>query len=56
MSTPAPQEVTQLLIAWSNGDQAALDKLVPLVYDELRRLARRYCARSHPARLTVRQY
>ncbi len=42
MTTTAPQEVTQLLIAWSNGDQTALDKLIPLVYAELRRLARRY--------------
>jgi RNA polymerase sigma factor (TIGR02999 family) len=40
--TPAPQEVTQLLVAWSNGDQAALDRLMPLVYDELRQMARQY--------------
>lgn len=46
MSTPAPQEITQLLIAWSNGDQAALDKLVPLVYDDLHRLAQRYMDRE----------
>lgn len=39
---PAPKEVTQLLIAWSNGEEEALEKLVPLVYDELRRIARRY--------------
>jgi hypothetical protein len=32
-------EVTQLLIDWSKGDKAALDKLIPYVYDELRRLA-----------------
>ena len=42
----SPQEVTQLLIAWSNGDQAALDELVPLVYGELRRVARRYMRRE----------
>jgi RNA polymerase sigma factor (TIGR02999 family) len=42
----APKEVTQLLIAWSNGDQDALEKLVPLVYDELRRIARRYMDRE----------
>jgi RNA polymerase sigma factor (TIGR02999 family) len=42
----SPQEVTQLLIEWSHGDQAALDKLVPLVYDELRRLAHRYMRRE----------
>lgn len=46
MATPEPQEVTQLLVAWSNGDQAALEKLIPLVYDELRRLARRYMNRE----------
>jgi RNA polymerase sigma factor (TIGR02999 family) len=34
--------VTRLLLAWSAGDQAAFDALAPLVYDELRRLARRY--------------
>jgi len=40
-STPPP-DLTQLLLAWNNGDRAALDRLMPLVYDELRRLARRY--------------
>jgi hypothetical protein len=40
--SPLPGEVTQLLIGWSNGDQAALKKLMPLVYDELHRLARQY--------------
>jgi RNA polymerase sigma factor (TIGR02999 family) len=42
------QEVTQLLRAWRDGDQAALDKLMPLVYDELHRLAKRYMARQLP--------
>src|SRR5438045_1277847 len=37
-----PQGVTELLIAWNQGDQAALDQLLPVVYDELRRLARSY--------------
>ena len=41
-------EVTQLLLQWSNGDKAALDKLVPLIYDELRRLARHYMSRERP--------
>src|SRR5438128_4059996 len=41
-------EVTQLLIEWSNGDKAALDKLMPLIYDELRRLAHHYMSREHP--------
>jgi RNA polymerase sigma factor (TIGR02999 family) len=40
--TPSPQEVTQWLVAWSNGDSAALDQLIPLVHEELRRLAKRY--------------
>ncbi len=40
------REVTQLLVAWSEGDQSALEQLVPIVYDELRRLARRYMGRE----------
>jgi RNA polymerase sigma factor (TIGR02999 family) len=43
----APQ-ITQMLVAWSNGDQAALDKLAPLVSQELHRLAKRYMARERP--------
>jgi len=43
-----PDEVTQLLINWSNGDKAALEKLAPLVHSELRRLARRYLGRENP--------
>ncbi len=39
---PPPQQVTELLKAWSNGDQAALDSLFPLLYRELRRLAARH--------------
>jgi len=38
----SPQEISRLLIAWSDGDHAALDELAPLVYAELRRIARRY--------------
>jgi len=41
-------EVTQLLVAWNNGDQQALDQLMPYVYDELRRLARRYMRAERP--------
>jgi RNA polymerase sigma factor (TIGR02999 family) len=48
MMDPQPQEVTQLLMDWSQGDQAALDKLIPLVYQELRRLARRHMRRENP--------
>ena len=42
MTTASPSDVTRLLQAWSGGDQAAFEKLVPLVNAELRRLARRY--------------
>jgi RNA polymerase sigma-70 factor, ECF subfamily len=38
--TPSSQEITQRLVAWSNGDQIALDQLIPLVHEELRRLAK----------------
>lgn len=41
-----PEGVTQLLVEWGNGDQAALDKLMPLVLGELRRLARSYLRRE----------
>lgn len=43
-----PQEITQLLLSWSKGDQAALEQLIPLVYPELKRLARRYMLRENP--------
>jgi RNA polymerase sigma-70 factor (ECF subfamily) len=46
--TPSPNEVTQLLIEWSNGNQAALEKLMPLVYEELHRLAHRYMGHERP--------
>lgn len=39
---PIESEVTTLLQAWSGGDQVALEKLTPIVYEELRQLARRY--------------
>ena len=39
-------ELTQLLVDWSNGDQAAFDKLMPLIDEELRRLAHRYMSRE----------
>ena len=44
--SPSPHEITQLLAEWSNGNQTALDKLYPLVYDELHRMARRYMNRE----------
>ena len=42
MNPPAQSEVTMLLQEWSNGDKFALEKLTPIVYGELRRLARHY--------------
>jgi RNA polymerase sigma-70 factor, ECF subfamily len=42
------QQVTQLLNDWSNGDQAARDRLMALVYDELHRLAHQYMKRERP--------
>lgn len=43
-----PQEITRLLLAWNEGDESALEKLVPLVYQELRRLAKRQMGRERP--------
>jgi len=43
-----PDEVTQLLLSWNYGNEKALDELVPLVYSELRRLARLYMGRERP--------
>src|SRR6516225_3582537 len=42
LRAPPSGEVSILLRAWSDGDQSALDRLTPIVYEELRRLARRY--------------
>jgi DNA-directed RNA polymerase specialized sigma24 family protein len=42
-----PAQITRLLIDWRGGDQAALEQLIPLVHDELRRLARRHMAHEH---------
>ena len=42
------QGVTELLVAWGEGDKAALDELMPVVYDELRRLAQNYLSRERP--------
>src|SRR3954447_20291754 len=44
--SPQPAEFTQLLMQWGNGDRAALDALVPLVYDELRSIASRSLQRE----------
>jgi RNA polymerase sigma factor (TIGR02999 family) len=42
------KEITQLLVAWSNGHQEVLTELMPLVYDELRRLAAHHLRRERP--------
>jgi len=46
--SPSPQDVTQLLRDWRQGNRAAFDQLIPLVYDELRRLAKRHLQRQSP--------
>jgi RNA polymerase sigma factor (TIGR02999 family) len=46
---PDSHEVTKLLLAWSEGDKAAMDRLMPLVYDELRRLAKSHMRRERGA-------
>ena len=42
------EDVSRLLLAWSGGDSAALDKLTPIVYEELHRIAQRYMRRESP--------
>lgn len=42
MTSPASQNVTEMLVAWGRGDEAARDALIPLVYDQLRRIARHH--------------
>jgi RNA polymerase sigma-70 factor (ECF subfamily) len=46
MNKPGSSEITELLLAWGKGDAQALEKLMPLVYDELHRLAHRYMNRE----------
>jgi len=51
-----PAQITELLKAWEGGDASALDRLTPLVYDELRQLARAYMRREgagHPLQTTA---
>lgn len=47
-SPTAEPEVSKLLVDWGNGDKAALEKLMPLVYRELRKLAHQYLKRERP--------
>lgn len=49
--TPVPESVTQLLIEWREGDETALNRLMPLVYHELRRIAHRYMRRERPGHM-----
>jgi RNA polymerase sigma-70 factor (ECF subfamily) len=48
MSESSRSDLTQLLLAWSDGDQQALEQLIPVVYRELRRLAKRYMEQERP--------
>jgi len=48
LAIESPDEVTELLAAWSEGDRSALDKLLPLVERELHQLAHRYISREKP--------
>lgn len=48
MARPSSSEVSQLLLDWNNGDESALEKLMPLVYEELHRMAKRYMGRQQP--------
>lgn len=48
MTTEPPEEISGLLVAWSGGDDGALAQLIPLVYPELRRIARQHLRRHLP--------
>jgi RNA polymerase sigma-70 factor (ECF subfamily) len=48
MTTTSTHEVTELLQAWSSGDQEALERLTPIVHAELHRIAKRYIAKERP--------
>jgi len=50
MAKPCPQQVTQLLEAWSQGDEKTLEQLIPAVYAELHRLAHRYMRQQRSGR------
>src|ERR1700741_5361816 len=51
MSLTTSQDITGLLQAWASGDSSALEELTPLVYDEIRRIARRYMRQQAPQTL-----
>jgi len=48
MGAPPQKQITQMLVDWGKGDASALEKLTPLVYDELHLLARRYMGKEQP--------
>jgi RNA polymerase sigma-70 factor, ECF subfamily len=48
LTAPSASDVSQLLIDWGQGDESALEKLIPLVYDELRKIAHYQMARENP--------
>ena len=48
MLTPSSTQVTHLLTRWSSGDENAREALIPLVYDELRKVARHFLSRQRP--------
>ncbi len=55
-SSASTHDITGLLLAWSNGDEEALEKLIPIVYEELRRIAHCYMMRErsgHPLQTTA---
>jgi RNA polymerase sigma factor (TIGR02999 family) len=51
MALATPQDITALLRAWADGDARALEQLTPVVYDQLRRIARRYMRQRAPQTL-----
>lgn len=51
MQAPSTHEITQLLVAWNNGDRAALEHLTPLVHAELHRIAHRHMAGERPGHI-----
>jgi len=48
VNAPTPEDVTQLLLDWNGGNPEALEQLMPIVYDELHRIARRQMRREQP--------
>jgi RNA polymerase sigma factor (TIGR02999 family) len=48
MNIPPPNEITERLIAWGAGDRSAFDQLLPIVYQELRRMAGNYLRQENP--------